>query len=97
MYSLSILGLLLIGYVYDYKMSTKEDSSLKDQALEIDDILNIKEKNDKMRNIIIWSIILVTVVGSLNYLFKKKTELGQDGGGSGGEGFSYEKFIYDQR
>jgi hypothetical protein len=87
MYSLSILALLFVGYIFEYKMTNKEEKSKLDKSLEEKDILNIKSKNDTTRSIIMWSIILVTVVGSLSYLFKKKI---QKGGG-----FSYETFIYN--
>lgn len=99
-WNLIIVGLLVVGYLYETVMKNKEIVSETDQALYDEDKKKIQRKHYKMKTIIVLSIMLVTLIGSVEYFIKKKGEYGstQSGGGtSSGAQFSYSKFLFAGR
>jgi len=85
-WNLLIVFILLIGYLYDSKISFHEKSALEDQSVESSDLLLIKAKNDRMRNTILISLLTVTTVGVSCYLYKKINQYHDD--------FDFTKFAF---
>lgn len=88
-WSLAILGLLVIGFMYEKNMFQKEKLLKSDQAVEKKQKKRIRKENNNMKKIIALSIFFITVVGTLMYFMKKKEQYG----GS----FDTVKFFLDDR
>lgn len=86
-WSMAIIMLLIIGYIYENGTLTKEIDSINDKTLQDKDIANINKYHDKMKTIIIISIILITIIGTFCYFNKKQHQYG----GS----FDLDKFMFD--
>jgi len=88
-WNFAIIGLLIFGYLYEYKMDKKEIATKNDPVLDEENREKILKKHKSTKTIIAMSIFIVTVLGTAQYLFKKK---GQYGGG-----FDLDKFILNGR
>ena len=86
-WNIAIVGLLLIGYLYEHKMKNKEKDSEDDQALEDVDRKRITKKNNFNRLVMIVSIAIVIIIGASMYFNKKKTQYGDQ--------FDMTKFVFD--
>lgn len=75
-WNLAIIGLLIIGFVYEKQMFAKEESSEEDQALEETDKKKIRKGNKDMKRVIFITILTVTVIGTIMYLNKKRAQHG---------------------
>lgn len=85
-WSLLIISLLVVGYFYENKLKSKEMMAAGDQALEARDKARIKRKHYRMRTIILITILIVTLIGTIEYLMKKRRQYGTD--------FSVYRFIF---
>ncbi len=75
-WNIAIILLMVLGYFYEFKMSKKEVSAKSDQALFKSDKQKIKKNHNSIKNVIIVSILAVTVLGTIQYLSKKKVQYG---------------------
>ena len=87
-WSIIIIILLFIGFLYDTNMKDREVKSEDDQALQEEDKDRIVKKHYNMKAVIFISILAVTLVGSYKYLTKQQIQHGGD--------FSYSKFVFNQ-
>ena len=86
-WSAAIIVLLVIGYIYEHDSLLKESDVATDKTLNSEEINGISKYHDKMKTVIIVSIVLLTIIGTVTYFNKKK---GQYGGG-----FDIDKFLFD--
>jgi hypothetical protein len=84
-WSLIIIGLLVVGFLFDTKMKDKEITSDDDEALFDEDKQKIAKKHYNMKTVIFVSVFCVTLVGSYKYMTKKQVQYGGD--------FDYSKFL----
>lgn len=75
-WNLAIIGLLVIGFIYENNMFQKEDDANTDEALDEKDRKRIRHDNKQMKRIIILSIVGITAVGSFLYFNKKQVQYG---------------------
>lgn len=88
-WNIAIIGLLLIGYLYENSLLDKEKQLEKDPSLEKKEKKIIKKKYYDTKLIIFISILVITVIGSVLYYNKK---IDQHGGN-----FDSLKFLVDGR
>jgi hypothetical protein len=86
-WSIAIIILLIVGYIYENSTLLKEKHSSNDKTLKNEDLKRMNKYHDKIKTIIILSIILITIIGTVSYLNKKK---GQYGGN-----FDIDKFVFN--
>ncbi len=77
-WNLAIIGLMVVGALYESTMADKEIKSDDDEALETEDKNKIKLKHNKIKSYLVIATILVTLLGTLSYLNKKKIQYGGD-------------------
>ena len=75
-WNLAILGLLVLGFMYEKQMFTKELESNSDEALEEIDKKKIRNRNKRMKRLIVISIISITIIGSILYYNRKMNQYG---------------------
>ncbi len=75
-WNIAIILLMVLGYFYEFKMSKKEVSAKSDQALFKSDKNKIKENHNSIKTVIVVSILAVTLLGTIQYLSKKKIQYG---------------------
>lgn len=75
-WNLAIILLLIFGYIYEKQLLFKQEQSEKDPVLEENDKNNIKQKHAKIRMIILVSIVLITLIGTVFYANKKIEQYG---------------------
>ncbi len=85
-WNLAIIGLLIVGFMYENKMFEREKSSQEDQALEEKHRKKIRKENRQMRRIIIVSILTITIIGTVLYFRKKRVQYGGN--------FDVNKFLF---
>lgn len=73
-WNIAIIGLLILGFMYENKMFDKEIQSKKDESLNKDNINNIEKKNKKIKMLIMISILIVTFLGTIQYINKKQIQ-----------------------
>ena len=86
-WNIAIIGLLLVGYLYEHKMKNKEKDSEDDQALEDVDRKRITKKNNFNRLVVIVSIAIVIIIGTSMYFNKKQMQYGDK--------FDMTKFVFN--
>jgi len=86
-WSLIIIALLTIGYLYESKLIGNINESKDDKSLKQEDIERIKHKNTQITNTITISIVVVTIIGSLLYMTRKSNQYGGN--------FDLGKFFFD--
>nr|QBK89137.1 MAG: uncharacterized protein LCMiAC02_02310 [Mimivirus LCMiAC02] len=77
-WNIAIILLMVLGYFYEFKMSKKEVSAKSDQALFKSDKKKIKKNHNNIKTVIVVSILAVTLLGTVQYLSKKKVQYGGD-------------------
>ena len=85
-WNLIVIALLFVGFLYEARLNKKEKDASQDQALDQDNINNIKNKNNKLKNIIILSIGVVTLIGGFSFYTEKKVQYGGD--------FNIDKYLF---
>ena len=86
-WNFAIIGLLLVGYLYEHRMKNKEKDSEDDQALEDVDKKKITKKNNFNRLVVIVSIAIVIIIGTSMYFNKKQIQYGDK--------FDMTKFVFN--
>jgi TctA family transporter len=86
-----IIGMLLLGYIYENRMNKMEIRMGKDKIYSKDDTEKVKEKHRKMKRLFLIIVMGTTVFGTLLYGNKQVRQHGiQNGGG----GFDMIKFLF---
>ena len=85
-WNLAIIFLIIIGFIYENIMRKKEKNIMDDQALDEVDKQKIRSKHNKNKMIIFISILLITLLGTLQYYMKKRGQYGVE--------FNITKFIF---
>lgn len=75
-WNLLIIGLLVVGYLYDSKMKNKEENATGDEAMTKADRVRLVYRHNRMRAVIFLSVLLITVIGTLFYVRKKGVQYG---------------------
>jgi hypothetical protein len=75
-WSITTLGLFMLGYLYENKLVDKEKSSSSDKSLEKKDKRRIKNRHDIIKGSIVMSIIGITLMGMYQYFNKKQIQYG---------------------
>lgn len=75
-WNLAIIGLLLFGFLYNNQMEEKEQKAIKDKSLNKKALKEIKQKNLQTRSYILLGIIILTLIGLISYIIKKKNQYG---------------------
>lgn len=88
-WNLAIILLLTIGYLYESELLNYESEAEKDKSLDQEDINRIKIKNKRIKQMILVSILVITVIGTILYINKKSTQYGGN--------FDVAKFFLDGR
>lgn len=77
-WNIIVLALLFAGYMYENDLSNKEKEILSDPNLPSEKKEEILLRNNNHKTIIVGSVIIVTIIGTIMYSYKKH---GQHGGG----------------
>lgn len=83
-WNIAIFILLFIAYMYDNSMYIKENEIKIDKNLTNDEKIRLIYHNNTIRNTIVGSIIVITIIGTLFYSHKKSEQYGG----------SYDIFVY---
>jgi hypothetical protein len=75
-WNIMILLLLLFGFIYESKLSEKEQEIMKDQSLSEEEKRTITDSYQSYKMWLFGGIISVTVIGSLLYINKKDVQYG---------------------
>jgi hypothetical protein len=75
-WNMAILLLLFIGYIYENDMMNREIEIKNDKNLSDDEKKKIIENDNQIKVIIVGIIIVVTIVGTLFYSYKKHEQYG---------------------
>jgi hypothetical protein len=75
-WNLIIIGLLLIGFLYESKLFNKDVQVNNDKVLDDKNKQKILNRNKNIRTIIFISIFGITLIGSYFYYNKKKVQYG---------------------
>ena len=73
-WNLAILGLLAVGFIYEHWMDSKVGMSKKDPSLEKSNIKKIKNEHKNIKKIMLFTIIAITIIGTVQYLLKKRNQ-----------------------
>ena len=73
---LTIILLLVVGFIYENKIFERENDIHNDESLEEQDKLKIKKKNKLIKKILILSIAGITILGTIFYAKKKTIQYG---------------------
>lgn len=88
-WSLAMIALLVVAFIYENQMEDKEMQLEKDDAVEDEDLKRIKKAHKKHRTIIGLSISCITIIGMLMYFSKKQEQYGGN--------FDMDKFVLGGR
>lgn len=86
-WNIAIILLLTFGYLYENKMLNKELELEDDQALEDIDKRRIKGRHNKINKLLVWTIVLITIFGTLQYMSRKRMQYGDQ--------FEISKYVFD--
>lgn len=75
-WNLLIIGVMVIALLYENTMMDKEIQSRDDQALEESDKKKIRNRHNRVKTLIIISILVITVIGTALYFNKKQVQYG---------------------
>ena|SRR2546430_1502467 len=75
-WNIVILILLFFGYMYENSMRYRENEIKSDKNLSDDEKNKLLESNTRYKNIIVGSVMLITIIGTLFYSHKKHEQYG---------------------
>lgn len=75
-WNIVIISLLFVGYMYENSMSVKKAEVLSDQSLNQEQKLKIIQEQNNFKTWIVCSVLLVTIVGTLLYSYRKHEQYG---------------------
>lgn len=75
-WNIMIIMLLLFGFIYESKLSEKENNIMNDQSLTSVQKEQIIQEHTKYKTYIIIAILSITVIGSTLYAKKKEVQYG---------------------
>jgi Ca2+/Na+ antiporter len=88
-WNLAILLLLVLAYLYENHLETKEKSLIEDQAADNDDLNRVVSQDDRIKYFITISIGVITIIGTILYLQRKRVQYGGD--------FDLERYLLEGR
>lgn len=88
-WSMMILGLLIVGFLYESQLEDKEICVDMDDAVTDEDKKKIKKCHKRDKTYIGVAILVVTVIGTAIYLMKKREQYGGN--------FDIDKFVLQGR
>lgn len=88
-WNLALFAILVIAYLYQANMESKESKTNKDPSLYDDDKVLVKYKNTQTNKVMFYTVLGITAIGILIYGIGKYTKYGQN--------FDIYKFIFNDR
>ena len=77
-WSLAIIAILTLGYLYENKLEFKEMNMEEDEAIEEEDMMKVTSKNDQSKKYLFLTLFVLTLIGLLYYFSRKRDEYGED-------------------